>query len=909
MGLTIAEIRGRANAFAAEWKDDTRERAESQTFWNDWFDVFGISRRRVATFEHRVEKLGGQGDIDVFWPGKLLGEQKSAGRDLDAAMDQALGYLDGVAEQELPQIVVVSDFQRFRVKDLESGDDIEFPIEEFASHIEHFTFLAGYRKAGRAPEDAVNIHAAELMGRIHDQLAASGYTGHDLRVLLVRLVFILFADDSGVWETGLFEDLLTQRTHESGRDVGSTLGELFQVLDTPDGARQDSLDAGLASFPYVNGHLFAEALPIAAFSKEMRAMLIEAAHFDWSKISPAIFGSMFQWVMDPAERHQLGAHYTEEINILKALGPGLLDELEAELAAADASKAKLRAFHARLAEIRVFDPACGCGNFLIVAYRELRRLELEVLKRLRDLEGRDPDQLAFDAAALSKVNVDQMYGIEIEEFPARIAEVALYLMDHLSNQDLSREFGLYYARLPLAASAQIEVADALEIEWDDLLVPGQCALVVGNPPFVGKKNRNSVQAGQMKAIFGSARGAGELDYVAAWFARAAEYIEGHSTRVALVATNSLSQGEQVPALWPGLLARGIAIDFAHRTFAWTSKAPKAAAVYVVIIGFSDSGQRPVKLLFDYATPTADPTENIVSRINPYLVEADNVIPTPRRTPLAPGAPLMVFGSMPNDNGHLILSEDERADLLGSEPAAAPLVRELIGAKEMMRGTHRYCLWLEGASPTLVRSLPTVMGRIAAVKAYREDSTRAATKKLAATPGLFGEIRQPTTRYLCVPRHTSENRRVAPAIFADAADIAHDSTLTLAAADEYWFGLLQSGAWMAWLRTIGGRLTGRLRISVEVVYNTCPWPTASAAQRAAIEAAAREVLDARAAHPGNSLQALYDPLSMPADLVRAHDNLDRAVDGLIGCSAADEAARLARLLELYAAAAPAALPGT
>lgn len=895
--LTIAEIRARAVEFSAEWRDETRESAEKQTFWNEWFEVFGIRRRRVAAFEHHVKKLSGSGEIDAFWPGRILVEHKSRGKDLGAAMTQAIDYLDGVTETDLPELVVVSDFERFVVRNLDSGDEFDFSLDEFPDQVEMFAFLAGYRRREVRAEDEVSIEAAELMGRVHDALATSGYSGHELRVLLVRLVFLLFADDSGVWEAGIFEELLEQRTDESGRDLGPTLAQLFQVLDTPEDQRQSTLDPALQAFPYVNGRLFAEQLPMAAFDKTTRQRLIEACRFNWSAISPAIFGSLFQSVMDSTERHQLGAHYTREQNILKALGPALLDELHEALEQAGTQRARLEALHKRLGEIRIFDPACGCGNFLIVAYRELRRLELEVLKRLRDLD-KNSGQLSLDASSLSRVDVDQMFGIEVEEFPARIAEVAMYLVDHLANQELSREFGLYYTRLPLHSPAQIHVGNALALNWDEVVPAESCTLVVGNPPFVGKKNRTAEQAADMARVFNSDKNTNELDYVAAWFEIASRYINATDCRVAFVATNSICQGEQVPALWPRLFERGIEITFAHRTFAWSSEAKKAAVVHVVVIGFASQPPSGRRLLFDYERPRSDPHEIAASQINAYLADAPSVVVrSSRRIP--DGIPTCVFGSMPIDGGNLLLSPDDRADLLTREPAAAPLIRDLIGAEGLLNNKQRYCLWLADADPALLRTLPLVRERVEATRAFRLDSKRAATRELAAMPGLFGEIRQPAEKYLCMPRHSSAARMIVPVAFFEPGQIAHDSTLTISGADEYLFGILQSQIWMSWLRAIGGRLKSDYRISVEVVYNTFPWPEPSAADRDRVASAAISVLQVRDQHAEASLADLYDPVTTPADLVRAHRDLDRAVDALYGRGEFDELKRLARLLDVYA----------
>jgi hypothetical protein len=898
--LTVSDMRGRARAFVNEWRDETREAAERQTFWNEWFEIFGIRRRRRVTFERNVKKLSGTtGQIDAFWPGMLLVEHKSAGEDLDAAMDQAEGYLLGLKEEELPRLIVLSDFARFRILNLETRESIEFPLAELPNKLEMFTFLAGYRPRWFGEEHEVNVKAAELMGVLHDQLTASGYDGHRLRVMLVRLLFLMFADDTGLWgETGLFEDYVERKTDEDGSDLGMHLTTLFEVLDQPTETRQAALDETLKPFPYVNGQLFEERIPVAAFDQKMRETLLLACRFNWSKISPAIFGSMFQSVMKSEERRAIGAHYTTERNILKTIGPLFLDELQAQLGASGEDRAKLRKLFNELRELTFLDPACGCGNFLVIAYRELRRVELEVLRRLQHLDKNVREgQLSADVALLSHVDVDQFYGIEYEEFPARIAEVAMYLMDHLANQELSQEFGIAYARIPLHTPANIHVENALRVDWNTVVPASACRYVMGNPPFVAKKRRNAEQLGDMTRIFG---GTTVLDYVAGWFVKAAKYIKDSTIRVGFVATNSIVQGEQVSALWPILLDDGIRIDFAHRSFRWTSEARGRAAVYVVIIGFSDGGQRSQKLIYDYERSTVDdPQERVAKEINPYLADAPAAV-LPRRSgsPLLP-VPHMAFGSMPNDGGHLLLDEEEHASILADDPIAARYVRVLLGADGMLDGRKRWCLWLLHADPADLRNSPELRERIGKVRDYRRKSTRLTTQALAAKPSLFGEIRQPTNEYICVPRHTSEHRSYVPMVFEEASTIAHDSTLTIQTSDLYVFGLLQSAMWMAWVRAISGRLKGDFRISAQITYNTFPWPDPPpATQRSRVVAAAESVLSARAAHAENTLADLYDPLAMPADLVDAHAQLDTTTDALWGRGRFDEVQRLATLLRRY-----------
>lgn len=493
--LNWNEIRTRAAAFAKDWADEASERAEAQSFWNDFFEVFGVQRRRVAVFEKQVAKLpnGGQttnGRIDVFWPGTLLAEHKSAGRDLAAAFGQALDYFSGLKDSEVPRYVIVSDFARIRLTDLETGKEHEFPLAQFPKHIERFGFIAGYEKQRIRDEDPINERAVRVLGELHDALKQDGYHGEKLEVFLVRLVFCFFADDTGIFNPkDAFLDLI-ERTHEDGSDVGPMLAKLFEVLNTADAARQKSLDEDLASFPYVNGRLFEKILPIPDFNSAMRAQLIACCELHWAAISPAIFGAMFQKIIEldaKDRRRQLGAHYTSETNILKLIAPLFLDELRAEFEAVRRDKNKLFEFQKKLRTLTFLDPACGCGNFLVVTYRELRRLELDVLRSAQAFGN------IADVFRAVQVNVDQFYGIEIEEFPAQIAQVALWLTDHQMNVEASVEFGAYFNRIPLTTSASIRHGNALRLDWEAFVPPARLSFILGNPPFIGKQNQSPEQ--------------------------------------------------------------------------------------------------------------------------------------------------------------------------------------------------------------------------------------------------------------------------------------------------------------------------------------------------------------------------------------------------------------------------------
>jgi hypothetical protein len=638
MPLSWNEIRARAIEFSKEWESASSEDAEAKSFWDAFFNIYGISRRRIASFEEPVKKSDGRdGYIDLLWKGTLLVEHKSRGKDLNRALGQAFDYFYGLKERDLPRYVLVSDFARLRLYDLDQDTVHEFQLNELHKNVRHFGFIAGYETQRiEAQEDTANIKAAEQLGKLHDQLKAAGYEGHPLEVLLVRLLFCLFADDTGIFEKNLFRDYLDKRTSEDGSDLGMHFTQLFQVLNTPTDKRLKNLDEQLAEFTYVNGRLFEEQLPIPSFDSVMRETILDASRLDWGTISPAIFGSLFQSIMDEKARRNLGAHYTREVNILKALKPLFLDALHAEFESLRRSSKRLLEFQKKLAGIKILDPACGCGNFLVIAYRELRLLELKVLHELY-VAGQSSRSL--DIKSLVFVDVDQLYGIEIEEFPAQIAQVALWLTDHQINQLVSDEFGQYFARLPLIKSPNIVNGNALRIAWEDVVKPAELSYIVGNPPFIGKHYRTPDQRAELEDACQGLKAAGDLDYVAAWYFKAADYIKGTSIRCAFVSTNSITQGEQVPVLWPALKARGVTIQFAHRTFQWSSEAKGAAAVHCVIIGFGLERIVPCRL-FNYDHLRGDPQETAVPEINTYLAAAPWVVVRKSQNPLVAGIPTM-----------------------------------------------------------------------------------------------------------------------------------------------------------------------------------------------------------------------------------------------------------------------------
>lgn len=911
MALSWNEIKTRAIRFSKEWETETREEAEAKSFWDDFFSVFGISRRRVATFETRVTKGDRKdGYIDLLWKGHLLVEHKSGGKDLDRAYRQAIDYFPGLQEHELPKYILVCNFQTFRLYDLDENKQHEFILADLVNHVSLFGFIAGYQKRSIREEDPVNIHAAELMGKLHDKLRDVGYSGHHLEVYLVRLVFCLFADDTSIFEKGIFEEYLEQKTRDDGSDLAAHLSQIFETLNISHENRLKNLDEKLALYPFVNGKLFEERLPMASFDSQMRKSLLQCCQLDWGKISPAIFGSLFQSVMNPQERRNLGAHYTSEKNILKLIKPLFLDDLWKEFDAVKNSRNKLQKFHDKISMLRFIDPACGCGNFLVITYRELRLLEMEVIKQLQK------GQMVTDIYNLLKVDIDRFYGIEYEEFPAQIAQVAMWLMDHQMNMRVSEAFGEYFVRLPLKKSPVIHHGNALRMDWHSLIDPipwekrpQRFDYILGNPPFIGKQHQNAQQKSDMDYIWQSIKGAGVLDYVTCWYIKAAQYLNDYSneneqlhlsgTKVGFVSTNSIAQGEQVGLLWNELFNRyKTKIHFAHRTFSWTSEAKGKAAVHVVIIGFSNFDVHN-KLIFEYETVKSEPHEIKANNINPYLMDASDIVILKRRKPICK-VPEISFGSMPNDGGNLLLNNHEKERLCNINPKISKLIRPLLSSKEYLSGEYRWCLWLKDISPSELKLFPEVLNRIDLVRKHRLSSSRESTKKLSAFPTLFGEDRQPNSEFIFFPLTTSTNRNYIPISFFSKDFVPNNTASIVSNAKMYHFGVLSSLMHMSWIKYVCGRLKSDYRYSNELVYNNFPWPENPSERHVAnIEQAAQNVLDVRAEFEGSSLADLYDPVAMPQKLVKAHQALDKAVDQAY-CTQpfTNETKRIEFLFELY-----------
>ncbi|WP_324250095.1 DNA methyltransferase [Schaalia turicensis] len=701
--LSLDEIRRRCTKVVADWVEEPGdERQQAQSFIKDLLGAFGITQTKAALYEKRAKRTstGRRGFIDALIPGLALIEMKTAGRDLEAAEAQALDYMEDLAEVERPSRVITSDFKTIRILDIEAedgADTVQFPLEKLPLHAEDLAFLAGFqtRAFGSREQEKASIRAAQIMGRLYSELEKTGYSEHESSVFLVRLLFALYGDDSGMWERDLFYEFLEKRTREDGTDLGAQLVMLFQIMNQTEATRPANMDSLLSRFPYVNGGIFGESTSIPYFDSTMRELLIEACMFNWSEISPAIFGSLFQSVKSAKARRQLGEHYTTEINILKTIEPLFLDELRTEFKTYYHDVKRLEKLRDRIGQLQVMDPACGCGNFLVVAYRELRQLDLEILKRLEELDPSAGGTLFFERENLN-VKLENFAGIEIEEWPARIAQTALYLVDHQANQKLAMSLGAPPKTLPLDKVECIHVGNALRTNWEQVFPPSDRVRIVGNPPFIGQYLQGVDQTEDMKLVWGDLYD-GYLDYVTGWYKKAADYFRFvNNGQFAFVSTNSITQGQPVPSLFGPLFSNGWRIKFAHQTFSWTSEAADAAAVHCVIIGM-EKKRRASATLYTYADIKGEPTAVPAKNINAYLVDAPNLFVKKRSTPLSTFVPKVSYGSKPTDGGNLVVEIDDYPEVK-ADSIASKYLRRYVGARELLHGENRWCLWLEDAPP-------------------------------------------------------------------------------------------------------------------------------------------------------------------------------------------------------------------
>ena len=928
---TLLQLQTAAQNFAAYYKDQTDERREKDTFWNEFFAIFGIDRKNVAHFEYPVKDPADNTQfVDIFWEGIFLAEHKSANKNLTKAKEQAERYLQEIGRTKpsaLPEYYAVSDFAHFhlyrRVPEEGAENQWQFPLEELPEYITRgvFDFMFGIEAKVRQIQEEANIQAATAIGRLHDALQEEGiYEEHELRLFITRLLFLFFADDSAVFQRNyLFQDFL--ESCKEADTLGDKLNQLFEFLNTPDQKRSKTQSEKFKGFEYVNGGLFKERLRTFDFTAKQHRALIDCGNFDWRNISPEIFGTLFQSVMDAQERREAGAHYTEAANIDKVINGLFLENLRAEFEAVKALKRdkakKLAAFYQKIQNLQFLDPACGCGNFLIVAYDRIRALEDDIIaEALKDKAGG-----LFDSPSV-QCRLKQFHGIEIDEFAVLIARTAMWLKNHQCNIRTQIRFDGEVAchTLPLEDAAEIIHANSLRTPWQ------AADYIFGNPPFIGSTYQTKEQKNDLESICGHIKGYGLLDYVCNWYVKAAGIMaQNPHVRTAFVSTNSICQGQQVEILWGSLLNQGIEINFAHRTFQWTSQAAGKAAVHCIIVGFRQKPQMPSeKNLYDYPDIKGEPQKHAAANINPYLIDAPDLIIAKRSRPIH-CEPDMVNGSKPTEGGNLILSTAEKDTLIAAEPLAEQYIRPFIGADEFLNGKTRWCLWFQGISDVKrnhdLKQMPKVQARIQAVKTMREASSDKQTQKDAATPWLFQKIRQPSDgNFLIIPSVSSESRRFVPIGYLSFETVVSNLAFILPNATLYHFGILSSTMHNAFMRTVAGRLKSDYRYSNTVVYNNFPFPESCRMPsendrpdplRAAVEAAAQAVLDARGQYrreareaglPEPTLAELYAPDAGYTALDKAHAALDKAVDKAYGYKTGkntdDEAERTAFLFELY-----------
>ena len=862
--------------------------------------AFGFPKSTVTRLRNPDDNrnIGESGDIGL--KKKLYFKPVMVGTDVAATAD-ALKTSDLITSNDI-RFIIATDFDTLIAYDLKTDERLETSLSELDKQYAFFLPLAGYEKAIVYSEHPADIKASEKMGQLFDLIRAGSATAqsgdvHSLNVFLTRLLFCFYAEDTGIFKQGQMTQAIQSTTHADGSDVHSFFSTLFSVLNLPNSApERKTLPSHFQNFPYVNGGLFREDEPIPEFSVKARRLLIDCGTLNWSEINPDIFGSMFQAVIDVEQRGNLGQHYTSVSNIMKVIQPLFLDKLYAELDKSSKSKKKLNALLIRLQRIRIFDPACGSGNFLIIAYKELRKFEMAVLQALNTLE---PQREMY----YSGIRLSQFYGIEIDDFPHEVALLSLWLIEHQMNLTFKQTFGYAEASLPLKDAGHIICDNSLRLNWLQVCPNrdgegNKCEVYIcGNPPFLSSAGRSDIQNADMDDVFSSFKKYKVLDLVACWFWKGAQYIQHSNGELAFVATNSVCQGEQVAILWPRIFGLGLHIHFAYQSFSWKNSAKSNAGVHVSVIGLSDTPEHPLI----YKKINKEWHAEKVACINPYLVEGKSTIIESRLAPLSK-APIMLKGSQPTDGGNLLLSQAEVDELLNAEPDASSWIRPLLGATEFLQGKKRFCLWLKQATKHDLDKLPLVNKRVQLVKEMRLNSKKLQTRSIASTPHIFGEIRQPDEgSYIIVPSHSSERRDYIPLGFFSSKVISTNANLIIPMADLFDFGVINSEIHNDWMRGVAGRLKSDYRYSASLVYNTFPWPDANERQRQEVATLAEEVILIREDYPDKSLAQLYDPNKMPEPLKAAHLALDKAVERLYRPKPfSDASERLEHLFSLYEA---------
>jgi hypothetical protein len=881
MSISWDEIYVEAMAFSKRHENDGQGKADPQNFVKEFLKVFGVDISEIPEddggFEYIINLSEGKiGKIDFFWKKKIAILMLSRGEDLQRALKQLKQYLNHIQDADMPELWLVCDFKTFKLFNRIIAKSKSFVIKKLCSQITQFSEIVGFnREPIRDDIVAVNVKAVEKLARLHEELERTGYNKQELQVYLVRLLFCLFAENTGVFHKNLFLNYI-KNSKTDGSDLGVRLTKLFDILNMPIETRESQtlLTEELKSFSYLDGNLFKQSLHSPVYNKKMREMLLDCANFDWGKISPAIFGAMFQGVIDTNTRRKIGAHYTSEENILKVINPLIMDSLRKEFETVKATPKALQQFHNKICNLKFLDPACGCGNFLIIIYRELRLLELDVLKIL--ITSKFKRTLGINGADSHKVGIDQFYGIEAEAFPCQIAHVCMWLMDLQMNMLASEACGEYYSRLNLSKAATIIHGNALTIDWEDVCPKDKMSFVCGNPPFIGSKMMTQSQREDMSYVFRNTlqdaiKGFGILDYVAAWYLKAASYIKGTQIRVSFVSTKSITQGEQVAILWKPLIQKlKIHIDFAWRLFKWDNEAKQKAVVICVILGFSSSDEKIECVIFDNSTKIP------VKHINPYLVDAPDIFIERRQNPICKNIPELSIGNKPIDNGIYLFTDAEKDIFVKNEPQAKKYFKRFVGADELINGRIRWCLFLGECPPEELRKMPEALKLIKAVRQFRLSSKSRPTIKLADKPKHFHIENMPKTKYLAIPRVSSDKRNYIPMDFLGPNIIASDSMLILPGANLYHFGVLSSNVHMAWVKSVCGRLGMGYRYSKDIVYNNFPWPNPSDIDKNNIMTAAKHVLDIRNSFKNSTLADLYPADGMNEQLLKTHQTLDRAV---------------------------------
>jgi hypothetical protein len=882
-----------ASIFAENWLNpgpqsgrSHNEKAHAQSYWREFFssvmnirDLYDYGVR----FEYRIKnvKTGTPNWIDVFIPGVVLIEHKSAGKDLNEAEVQARGYVESLKKELRPDWIILCDFVDWRIINYVTGETQKFRVDALPSKLGIVEQILAQSSADISlVQMEWDKKAADLISDVHREMIKSNYDKHSANILITRLLFLMFADDLQILSREPIFDRLIAESKEDGSDLGGLLYTLFHVVNQPHTARSSNIPPLIAKFPHIGGELFAEQLPPVFFNTDLRNAILAATGYEWSSVNPIVMGSLYQQIKTAEERHSGGEHFTSEKNAYRALRGLMLDELYERKEQSWNDTAKLEKLRKHLGEIKLADFACGSGNLLAVGYRELRNMEIDIIARMKQLRGTYGDIGLFNDTEIY-VTLDQVYGVEIEEYSALLAQVSLFLVDALMNKELEMITGIVPTTFPLEHKANIICANALQVDWKAVCPPDDNVRLVMNPPFLGANKESSEQKADQNRIWGKVK-AGSMDFVSNWFLLAGQYMQGTKAKSSIVSSNSISQGENVYILWNELYKMGMGIDFAYRSFKWgNGGAGKVAAVHVVIVGISANKADELKSLYYFPNNDDNAAEKLVPNINGYLLAAEEVLIPNRTNPIC-DVPKMIFGSMPNDEGYLSkISKEEKEAICMSDPIAAKYIKRLIGSDEMISNIERYCLWLDNAEPSDIRNSPFIKERVAKVKQIRLKSTRPATQKLADVPHLFGERRQSKSSYIGVPSISAHTRDYIPIGFFEPDVIASNKVFLVPEAKQDFFALLTSKIFNIWNDAIGGRMGVSYQLSNTLVYNNFPFPELTSEQKTSLEASGRSILDARAKYPTSTLADLYDPLAMPVELREAHKKNDKLVLALYG----------------------------